>query len=326
MTDIIIYYKRNFVFSSEHELGKFVSFCINNIESYISYLVFKGKIFLPFELSPLDAAIEVSSDIFTRKDNQLTKFNNFFSSLEKQPIDDSDFVNCLNGFLFTVTKNNLLRIFAEADPQTYRIMRNLQYEIKQRNYYVSILFDDKYIHKREIDFSKSNVPSRDDVLKVLQNSLKSKTLLSNKDILKNVFSILDSQSKYAPAIAFNDLVYFIKLISLNTYRKNEANTDIESDFHYKFLFDSVKMSYFNKLNQYFQKKGFSEKERNSIYNITDDFMKNLLNGGIRKSPAELTKEFFHDNDYSKYVNKVEYCLELLVNELSKEIKEVEKNG
>ena len=326
MISIYKYYKNNFIFKTETELGKFVSFCINIIDNYISYLVHRGKIFLPFDLSSLDAAIEVSSDIFTRNNNQLVKFYNFFSSLETPPIDDSDFLNCLNGFLFTITKNNILKIFAEADPQTYKIMRNLNYEIKQRNYFVSILFDDKYIHKNEIDFNISNIPTRDDVFKILQIKLNNRKLSTNKDFLNNIFNILSSQYEFAPAIAFNDLVYFIKLFHLSEFHKNEVNIEVETDFHYKFLFDSVKMNFLKKLNTYFLKKSFSENEKNCIYNITEDFMKNLLNGGIRKSPAELTREYFHHNEYSKYIFKVEYCLEMLINELAKEIKEVDNFG
>lgn len=325
LDNLIKYYRSGFIFTSEKELGSFVNYCINIVEKYIAYLVYKGKIFLPFGLSPLDAAIEVTSDLFTRADNQLIKFFQFFETLKNPPVDNQDFINCLNGFLFSITKNNLIRVFADADPQTYRIMRNLNYEIKQRGYFVSIMFDDKYIHRKKIDFNQKPSPERYELLELISKEYKNTKTVSSKDFLENIFMLLDNQCDFAPVAAFNDLVFLYKYFFINKFCKNDNNTDIESELHYKFLFDSIKLKFSKKLNSYFCKKNFSEKERDSIYNIIDEFTKNLLNGGVKKSSADLTRQYFPEKDFRKYINKVEYCLGILINDLTNEIKETGKN-
>ncbi|MCX6165850.1 MAG: hypothetical protein NTU73_13480 [Ignavibacteriae bacterium] len=326
MNDIIKYYRNNFIFTSESELGIFVNYCINIVEKYIAYLVHKGKIFLPLGLSSLDASVEVTSDIYTKENNQLIKFHNFFQTLENPPSDNSDFINCLNGFLFTVTKNNLIRVFAEADPQTYRIIRNLNYEIKQRNYYVSVMFDDKYIHRTEIDFGKALAPERNELIELIKtNPINIKTV-SAKSFLEDIFVLLESQKNFVPVVAFCDLVFLFKLFYINNFYKTDKSPDVESELHYKFLFDSVRLNFSKKLNAYFCKKNFSEKEKISIYNIIEEFTKNLLNGGIKKSSAELTRQYFPEKDFSKYINKVEYCLGILINDLMNEIKETNRIG
>jgi hypothetical protein len=316
------YYKNNFIFKSEPDLNDFVTYCIKRVEKYFCFLLNKGKIYFPFELSPLNAAVDVLSDTFRRKENQLYLYSNHFSSINNIINTNNDFIRYLDAYLFKIAKNNLYDIFSEIDPFTAKIIRNIKSEISKRNYHVTEMFDDKYIHKYIIDFNKQECAGFETLQNLIMNKHINLRFNGTKEFIDSVLNILSNQKEYAPAVSFSTLIYIYKLLNIHVFYKNNEVFDLEKNINYKLLFESVKYKYSRKLNLYMSSKKFSENDRNRMYNIIEDFLTNLLNGGIKKTPTELTRKFYSADKFGFFVNKVEYCLAILVNELAKEIRKV----
>jgi hypothetical protein len=319
MLNLLSYFKTGFIIETEVELGTFVMFCINIAEKYLSFNVLKNKIYIPLDLNIKDAAIDLTSDLFTKENRRLVKFANFFREPEKLPGTETEAEEAIQGFLFGVVRNRLINLYRTSDPDTYRIMRNLNDEIHNLALYTSIFTSDKYIHRTEVNFEEKCFWESDDLIKFISNNIYSLKNLTFKEFIIKVFDLVESLDDFVKAVAYNDLVLLYKIFLINSSLKPNEYPEIETNAHYKILFDSIQVKFRKKLTYYFSKKNFSEDARNCVYSIVEDFTRNLLDGGIKKSPAELTKEFFPEKDYAKYVNRVEYCLQLLVSDMIKEI-------
>lgn len=320
MTYLLKYYKNGFCIEKESDLQVFINECVCVVENYLSFLVYKEKIFLPFELSTWDAAIDITAEIFIRENNCLVKFKSFFSSLESSPNNEKEAVKILHKFLLKITRNNLFDLFGKADHITHVILRTINKIINEKKYYTSWMLSDKFVHRKEIDFNKYEYCEREMLYKLI---FKDKNLKysSSEDFIENIFEIIEARDDYIKAISYNDLIYLYKYFYLNERYTSGLQTEFETSVHYRFMFDSIKSKYLRNMNAYLCKKNFSEDERKSMYNIIEEFTKNLLDGGIKKSPSELTKQFFTEKNYSKFINKVEYCIYTLMDSITKEIKE-----
>ena len=319
MTHLLKYYKNGFCFEKESDLQVFINECVSIVDSYLSFLVYKGKIFLPFELSTRDAAIDITAEIFKRESNCLIKFKNFFSSLPFPLKNENEAERMLHKFLLKVSRNNLFDLFGKADHNTHVIIRNINKIINEKKYHTSCMLSDKFIHRREIDFNKYEYCGREMFYGLVFKDRKQK-YSSSEDFIENIFEIIESQDDYLKAVSYCDLIYLYKYFYLNEQYTSGLQTEFETSVHYRFMFDSIKSKFMRNMNAYLCKKNFSENERESMYNIIEEFTKNLLDGGIKKSPSELTKQFFSEKNYSKFINKVEYCLYILMDSITKEIK------
>lgn len=319
MTHLLKYYRNGFYFEKESDLQVFINECVNVVDNYLSFLVYKGKIFLPFGLNTKDAAIDITAEIFTRENNCLIKFKRFFLSIECSPQNEKEAEKILHKFLLKITRNNLFDLFGKADHNTHVIIRSINRIINEKKYYTSWMLSDKFIHRQEIDFNKYEYCEREMLYNLVFKYRKLK-YSSSEDFIGNVFEIIESQNDYLKAVSYYDLIYLYKYFYLNEYYFSGLQTEFETSVHYKFMFDSIKSKYMRNLNAYLFKKNFSEGERESMYNVIEEFTKNLLDGGIKKSPSELTKQFFTEKNYSKFINKVEYCLYILMDSLTTEIR------
>ena len=319
LTHLLKYYKNGFCFEKESDIQVFINKCVCIVDNYLSFLVFKGKIFLPFELSTRDAAIDITAEIFTRENNCLVKFNSFFSTLSFLLKNEDDVERMLHKFLLKVSRNNLFELFSKSDRSTYLVIRKINKIIKEKKYYISWVLSDKFIHRQKTDFNRYEYRGREMLYGLIFRNRELK-YSSAVDFINNIFEIIESQEDYLKAVSYCDLIYLYKYFYLNEHYTSGLQTEFETSVHYRFMFDSIKSKFIRNMNAYLYKKNFSESERESMYNIIEEFTKNLLDGGIKKSPSELTKQFFSEKNYSKFINKVEYCLYILMDSITKEIK------
>jgi hypothetical protein len=85
LDELLAYYKAGFTFKSETELGCFVKYCLRIVKKYLEFLVSRGKLYIPFELNTEDSAVELLAEVFTKENNRLVKFYNFFHSVDQPP-------------------------------------------------------------------------------------------------------------------------------------------------------------------------------------------------------------------------------------------------
>jgi hypothetical protein len=235
------------------------------------------------------------------------------------PESEKEVEKILHKFLLKITRNNLFDLFGKADHNTHVIIRRINKIINEKKYYTSWMLSDKFIHRQEIDCNKYEYCGREMFYRLVFKDRKL-NYNSSEDFIENIFEIIESQDNYLKAVSYHDLIYLYKYFYLNEQYTSGLQTEFETAVHYRFMFDSIKSKFMRNMNAYLCKKNFSESERESMYNIIEEFTKNLLDGGIKKSPSELTKQFFKEKNYSKFINKVEYCIYLLMDSITKEIK------
>ncbi len=311
------FFLTGFEFDNKYEYNEFVRYCIDLVESYIEVLVSRGKIFLPFELSAYDAAVDLTAELYNYENNKLIRFQDYFSRLSPSPKSHTEFENELKAFLFTIAASNLISLFSKADPHTAKIIRKINEEVKSGNYNTSIFLSDKYFHREKIDFSDKDYCPRDALTDmVIANGI---VFSSFNRMFDDLFNMIDAQNTFLKAISFNDLIYITKFLMLNNFKRENSTDETNSSLNLKFLCEDVMNRFSPKLNKYYSRKKFSESEKICMYNIIDDYMRNLLNGGIKQSPSKLTKQYYSGPDYCRFRNKAEYCLQLLNDDIIKSI-------
>jgi len=319
------YYRNHFVCESVTSTNRFVNYVVKVVVNYLRVLIAKNKLFLPFDLNVYDTAIDLSADILELNEKRFVKFDNFFSKIRADFTSEDEFEQCLKGFIITSAQRNLQKLYAHADPFTYKLIRKLSSIITDNGYYVSIFLSDRYIHRIEINFEEKECFPREELItRILSQRVKATTSLN--DFLDLIFDIADSQDLYIKAIGFYDIVFIYRyFVFINNYSPNDGN-EIEKDLNYRFMFDEIKQKFYRKISGYFKKKNFSEFHKECMYNVLDGFLNNLLEGGVRQSPSELTKMFFPSEDYESYKNKVEYCIQLLLSDIMNKITSTKKIG
>ncbi len=303
-------YKENFVFKSVQELNSFVSGVLAISEQYIGYLQYIGKIYLPDDTDSYDVAIDVTAELFKNENNTLILFRNYFDSLEQKPENEENFDRYLKSYLYAIIQNNLINIFRQYDPVTFKVIRNLKLAVESNGYKTISLFTDKYIYEGEIDYNKGEYIDRDTLLNALYAD-KFSPKISLPELLKKVFSILESKNEYLNAVSFCDIVSIYKDILAADYRAEIPKNDYDEKLHYKFLMEDLKNKFYLQIKKYFLKKNISKNEQNCIYNVIDDVMDSYLNGTKHDSIKKLVDRHFIGLNGNHYYNKVEYLINII---------------
>lgn len=326
MVELLKHYKSGFSFNSEIELNEFTGYCLNVVNNYICSLISRGKLFLPAHINSKDAAVDLIANLFTKENNCLKKFNSYFCSLEKNILTEEDLRTHIKNFLHNTVNNNLRNFYAGIDPETHRIIRSLNYFLNKNNYFSSGYLCDRYIHRKPVDFSNVVLINRDEFVNFMNPKLDCSRINTVRKYIELVFDSLEDQNDFSPAAAFSDLVFLYKSFVDNKYCENLIPDEIDSCVHYKMIIESVISKYDKKLDEYFLKKNIPCDEREIIGKIKDEYINNLINGGINVSVKKLTEKYFPDDGIDKYYNKIEYCLKLLKKDIIKEIRLSDKIG
>jgi len=315
-------YLNNFVWQNVQEQNAFALFTIKLVEKYIGFLVSKGKLFLPFEMSNRDCAVEALAEVLLFNDNrQFFKFSKYFNGLENPPKDPDEFSKELKSFLFSVTHQNITKIFQQADPTTYKIMRSLKEAVKNGNYKTTQFLSGPFIHRIATDF-KGKMMEREDLLTLLLSQNGNFHFNHSNEFLSSVFAILEKEELFIPSIAFLDLVYLRKYFLFETFAnsKNNGNQNHQqSELTTKFFLDDS-LEYFNgKLSKYIKKQNFSENVTVGVYTVLEDVNFSILSDGAIPSIKFLTEKHFGQLPNNGMTRKVEYIVQTYCTFLKEEI-------
>lgn len=305
-------FKSGFRVENNKQLNVFASEVIKISEQYIRFLIYRGKISSLGDLSAFDAAVDITAEMFRRENGVLISFLSYFEKLDVKPSSEEDYINSLRQFVFSVTMKNLTHIYKLTDPVTNKLLRNLKFACKEENYLATEIFSNKYLHRKPVNFESSECMEKDVLLRLIlsKNGFKHP---SAKEFINYVFDVIESQKEYLHAMPLNDILSIYKeIISLEARAQFVyPECDAEFDIHFKLLLEEIKKGFLLKLNKYFNKKGFSEKERTCVYNIIDEVINCYTNGIHRDSIKELAKRHNGDNVSDSFCYKIEYLIGLL---------------
>lgn len=323
------YIENKFEIHRAGELNDFVLKILDIGENYLKFLSSKGRLYLSPDIEPKDAAVDLLAEIFTLENNTLVKFKDFFeNNFSAEDISNKeDFERFLRSFIYTVIQNNLPDLFRENDPSAYHIYRNVKSAVKNLNYFISIHFSGKYIHKTEKLRPDANLPDREELNLIINDNELGKEIYNLKIFIRSLFEILSLSDIYTPAVYLNDVCSIIKSIFASEFiNRNGAVTESEhiSELtNIKFILEDVKFAFTGKLEKYASRNNLSQNFSQCIYNIVDEIIGDFNAGKERRSVMDLMKTHFNSSD--KYLfYKVQYCIELLETEIIKHFK-TEKN-
>jgi hypothetical protein len=319
-------YKNGFVIGNSQQFNSFVKEIIVLGEAYIKFLVSKNRLYLPLHIESKDAAIDLLAEIFNVENNIIIKFRNFFDSKFDFLLSELQFENYLKGFIAKIIQNNLINFYRDNDHVTYHIYRNVKEAAAKLGLNIEVHFTDKYLLEENADFKK-NIPERDDLYDIANKSGLHKYALQTRVFIENLFNELKYTNEYTAAVRLSDLTSLLKsLLSSNAAHFNNADLSIyspEDRFHLNFVFDNVSFSYSEKLNKYVSKNGLPKSFYDSMYNLIDEVISDYRECNTRRSVKELQKTYFQNED-KKLFYKIQYCIEILENEIAKNIIEEKK--
>ncbi len=313
---MLVYIRNNFIFESSKEANGFVLKVIDLGEVYIKFLVSKNKIYLPDNIKPRDAAIDLLAEIFKVENKCYVNFKMFFKDKKIETEEDAE--NLLRGYIFTIIQNELPKIFRINDSFTYNILRNIKEAIKSENLHTSLFFSDKYIHLEDVIKNNDLIPDKDELLKFIYENNISDKVYNIKLFLKDLLLKLSSDAVFSAVVNFNDLVYSIKSIFANEFAcRDGAETESEhlSDkVSIKLILKDIRFSFNEKLNKYINKNGFSNNFSECMYKVIDDIESDLCEGLIRQSVKNLSNKHFGN---CEFLNQITYCVEMYETEIAK---------
>ncbi|MBN1634411.1 MAG: hypothetical protein JW917_09620 [Ignavibacteria bacterium] len=317
--ELFKYYKNGFIFDDEIETGKFVEYCIKIAVKYLCYYISCGKLFLPSAITAKDAAIDLTSSMFKRKGKCLICFSNYFRKSDNKIKTDNEVRIHISKFICKTIKQNFPKFFADYAPDTHKIIRNISEAVQNDNYYSSDFSGYKFIYRKKSGSRDINLYSREEFINFINPKLNCSKVNTIKKFVDLILDSLEKQKDFFPAAAFSDLVFLYKQFILNGYHENNGTEDIEAAIDCKIIFDNAISKFYNQMDSYFCKKEFPEKIRAGLYDLFEEFTNNLINGGIKIPVKKLYEKFFPEDGIDKFHNKIEYCLQVLVKDIKKEI-------
>lgn len=315
----------NFQYSTRSELDGFINDILDLGESYIAFLIQEKGHYLPENLSPRDAAVDLLSEIFTTEDNVLIKFRHFFEhNFASAEIDSKEeYQKYIQAFIFKVIQNNLPQIYKTEDSPSFHIIRNLNEAISDLKLFTEYHFSDKYIYISGNNTANRLPADRDDLIRIINHAGFMKDVVNTKMFIKKLFDEIENQPAFSNKIKFNDLVYVCRYFStldyVNEMKNEQEDEDISTKLNIKFILDEAYFSFDKAFRNYINKKNLSEKFAGCMYNLINDIMEEYSAGNQRDSVLNLTVKHFGASE-NNLSNKVQYCVDMFENEFVKNLK------
>jgi len=316
-------YKKGFCVENSLQYNSFVKETIFIGEVYLKFLISKNRIFLPLQLDPKDASIDLLAEIFTLENNIIIKFRRFFDEHFPEILNESEYQKNLYGFVAKIIQNNLISYYRAHDPFLNNIYRNIKESADELGYNINIHFADKYIYKGSFNNIKP-VVDRDELFEMINNSGISKYVHQTKRFIEELFLLLLKNDNYDDAIRLSDITSIVKCIFTSNLASNFNNNHTDRIFndniHLNFLLDNIFSDYLDKLDKYVTKNGLPKNFYKCMYNLINEVVSDYREGNVRKSVLELQKTYFKSDDRRLFY-KVQYCIDMLESDIAESLKE-----
>ncbi len=315
----------NFHYSSRSELDCFINEILDLGESYIAFLIQEAGHYLPDNLTPRDAAVDLLAEIFTTKDNVLVKFRKFFENNFASAKFDSEeeYQKYIQAFIFKIIQNNLPQIYKTEDSPSFHIIRNLNEAISDLKLFTDYHFSDKYIYVSDNNTTNRLPAGRDDLIGIINHAGFMKDVVNTKLFVSELFKEIENASAFSNKVKFNDLVYVCRYFStldyINEMKNEQEDENITTKLNMKFILDEAFFSFDKSFRKYLSKKNLSEIFAGCMYNLIKDIMEEYNAGKQRDSVLNLTVKHFGASD-KNLCNKVQYCIDMFENEFIKNLK------
>lgn len=240
-------------------------------------------------------------------------------------LNDVDADYFLSRIIWRRVDQSVTKLLKERDPIFAKILKTLNFCISTNEYRKERYFGTVFVIKASTTSKLIDAPviNEENFYMIPNNFFGDK----QTNLFEKIFTFLEEQTEYFPAIPLNLLVQSVK-------NYHSGNTEINSQYDFSmsdqlFLNNIVEDALGGikeKLDVYYVSKNkMSPSEAEMIYASFTDISEDLLAGGmygslfsyLKHQNPNLTKEIF----YSKYNNRVSYLLSLLKKDLAENISE-----
>jgi hypothetical protein len=307
-------YKNNFILTGKGQLDTLINHCIKVSAIHIKYLHFSGKLFFTYDISYFDLAVDLLAEIFETKDNVLFNFKKFFESFGTIH-NDNEFEKRLRLFIISIVNRNLVKFYKDNDPLSYRLIRNIDYAIEAKGYFITHLLTDKYIHRNSVDFNMPDI-EKEKLINVL--NVDSKSLLTGTAFIEKLFDTLESFGDYIQSLPYYEIISIYKELLVMNFFKNSSNSINSFEYDKLNTVFLIKEAYENfriKFDNYAGKINLSEKTAVRFINIMDEIKESYCNLSGKDSINNYIKKNFEKHEMDSLENKLEYCVGLFNNEI-----------
>ncbi len=274
-------------------------FLIHNRNNYLNTLQRKG-------LDINDIVNDTIAEAFKRdSDGRFIRLNNFINSLDIHinDINSDNLFKAYYSFLIKISNAHISRIYAQLDPNGFKIQRNIKETISLIPQFIIRKSELGYFYRPR--FSKNNSQEKTDIDIIGQEFLtRSVNGNSTRELLKILADILTEHFNYYEEIALNDIVKLFK-IHYNVIEEREMEDEpvnvlssfeqyeIE-EFCEKVMID-VKQKTFT---DYYLKGKLTQAQSVALINTIKDIISEWINFG--ENDLSFYEHFNHNLQLTRY--------------------------
>ncbi len=280
------------------------------------------KIILKEDLEIEDIAIESVSPLF-EKDSQgmFYRLTEAYKKWDPPISTEADALFFLNKIISGSVSQNISRMLKDSDPFFSKILDSINYYARKSGYFKINYFGSAYISEKE------NFDVRDKIISYKDfEKLPFYIFNGNKNVMKDIFTYLNNETDYMPAIPLNALVIRLKNFYMNEYPDKSRSTHYSPKFESLDLIKNGLERASEKLDSTYFKKGKLNKEemtafQNALFLMAED----LSNGGLSPGLYNYLRIYMTGLDKteydSKYHNILEYLLKVMKASIARKIKD-----
>lgn len=265
-----------------------------------------------------DMAIDAVASLFISEGNDKLPIKKAFDNWHPSIKTVEEFNFFLQKVVAKRTEQHISRILRESDPLFSTILDSINYLIKKNHYGKTRYMGAIYIIESNSKKINGKVLSNDIIY-----SIPCTYFSSDKNMLRNLFEYLKTETDFFPAIPRNALIIRFKELKSAGFCIEDTVESYAKTYEFsEFINISLKEAK-NKLESYISKKKLSEPDAEKMFEALKDLSEDLKNGGINPGLYEYLSPHFQNltiEDYKrKYHNIFEYLFKVIRNNIAHEL-------
>ncbi len=267
-----------------------------------------------------DTAIDAIAPMFIKnEEGYFYSFRSAINQWQPEPQSDEDASFILNKIISNRVEQHIVLVLKESDPFFKKILDSVNYLIRKNSYSKVNFMGRSFIVQTE----KDNIQG-ETIDEVAFNNLPIELFIDKKKYIDNIFSYINNETGYFPAIPLNLLINHLKkIIADENINENKSCCFKDSLDLTEIITNSIKLTE-HKINDTYIVNGklnIEEAEclRNALSNMIDDLKNNGITGCLYEYlhfyMTNLTKEEYE----TRYHNILQYLFKLTKNNISKKL-------
>lgn len=298
-------------------LNEFIEFSCKIALIYSrKYLKKHPHFFYHSDINHEDIAVDAVAKLASDKNG--TPFHNLlhsFAAWQPEITTEKEAHFFLNSILMRKVHQQYQNSLAEVDPFYAKILHNIEYLITKNGFIKNHYLGSCFVGKENIPANHRNFIDEDAFEK-----LPVQLFTDKKNLLKSIFTYLETDTEFCPVIPLHLLIMKIKHVNMDLYLSDLVNE--QDEFH--FTADGIINSCLNKTYQklddtYVGKSKLEIPDAVLLKSAIKEMVEDLQNGGLKANLFHYLIPFAIDLSREEYREKYHNILEYLMKDLKRSI-------